>query len=67
MVSVGLRGVTKLFRTWNEVMVNHIGAEIFSCSSRLPLAHDLIVLSEEKGDRVYQRGGFLDRNSEALI
>jgi hypothetical protein len=49
MVSVGLKGVTKLFRTWNEVMVNHIGAEIFSCSSRLPLAHDLIFLSEEKG------------------
>ncbi len=33
MVSLGRKGVMKLLKTWNEVMVSHIGAEIFSCPS----------------------------------
>jgi hypothetical protein len=33
MVSVGRNGVTKLLKTWNEVMDSHIGAGILSCPS----------------------------------
>jgi len=50
MVSMGRKGVTILRKTWNEVMGDHISAEIFSCPSRVLLAYDLIFLREEKGD-----------------
>ena len=33
MTSVERKGVTKLRKTWNAVMVDHIGAEIVSCPS----------------------------------